>query len=88
MGVVRGGGKEAWAGVFFGPQTRGRGRADMDAAPQTETLPAGEPAGAACPQCGAALRVLAGPRLQTRVPTRMVGCPACGFVELREVPPG
>lgn len=86
MGIVQGGGDAAWARAFFGAQTKGRGRRELDPASQAEQVPGGPPAGR-CPQCQGPLQALPGVRLETRVPVEMVACPACGFVGLRELPP-
>jgi|GEM_PF-5119509 len=75
-------GSDAGFGSVIGTWTRGRGRGGMDEIPHQEVLPQGAAAGATCPRCGDGMRVLPA-RLAAKVPTRMVGCPSCGFVGLQ-----
>ncbi len=87
MGIVDPrGGADAWLKVVFGAQTRGAGRTDMEQAPEQEVLPEGAAVPAPCPKCGGRLRLMPGPELKTKVPTRLVGCAACGFVGLHTFP--
>ena len=76
------GGSGAFLRAVFGA---GIGR-PPNRAPEThqgELLPPGADAGATCPRCGAALRVVPGPPLPGKQPARLVGCAACGFLGIQ-----
>jgi hypothetical protein len=87
MGVVDPrGGADAFFKAVLGAGAGRPGEVLQDQG-QTEAMPQAEPAGVACPRCGAPLRVLPG-RLASKVPTRMVGCASCGFIGLQPHPAG